>query len=102
MNFLEALGKYLMMMSPFLLLGLFVAGIIHVFLNVEKIKKYINHGTIGDIVRASLFGIPLPLCSCAVIPSVVTLRKSGVRNGPTSSFLISTPETGVDSIMVTY
>ena len=102
MNFLDALGKYLMMMAPFLLLGLFMAGVIHVFLNVEKVKKYINNGTIGDIIKASLFGIPLPLCSCSVIPSAVTLRKSGVKNGPTSSFLISTPETGIDSIMVTY
>ena len=102
MNFLAALGKYLMMMSPYLLVGLFIAGIIHVYLNVEKVKKYINNGTIGDIVKASLFGIPLPLCSCSVIPSAVTLRKAGVKNGPTSSFLISTPETGVDSIMVTY
>ena len=102
MNFLEALGKYLIMMSPFLLLGLFMAGIIHVFLNVEKVKKFINNGTVGDIIKASLFGIPLPLCSCSVIPSAVTLRKAGVKNGPTSSFLISTPETGVDSIMVTY
>ena len=102
MNFLEALGKYLIMMSPFLLLGLFMAGVIHVFLNVEKVKKFINNGTVGDIVKASLFGIPLPLCSCSVIPSAVTLRKAGVKNGPTSSFLISTPETGVDSIMVTY
>ena len=48
------------------------------------------------------WAFPLPLCSCAVIPSAVTLRKSGVKTGPTSSFLISTPETGVDSIMVTY
>jgi len=102
MNFLEALGKYLVMMSPFLLLGLFMAGIIHVFLNVEKVKNYINHGSIGDIIKAALFGIPLPLCSCSVIPSAVTLRKAGVKNGPTSSFLISTPETGIDSIMVTY
>jgi uncharacterized protein len=102
MNFLASLGKYLIMMSPFLLLGLFMAGIIHVFLNVDKVKKFINHGTIGDIFKAALFGIPLPLCSCAVIPSAVTLRKAGVKNGPTSSFLISTPETGIDSIMVTY
>ena len=102
MNFFEALGKYLIMMSPYLLIGLFMAGVIHVFLNLEKVKNYINNGTIGDIFKAALIGIPLPLCSCSVIPSAVTLRKAGVKNGPTSSFLISTPETGIDSIMVTY
>lgn len=102
MNFLSALGKYILAISPFILLGLMVAGFVHVFLSVEKIKKLINTGKIRDIFVASFLGVPLPLCSCAVIPSAVTLRKSGVKTGPTSSFLISTPETGVDSIMVTY
>ena len=102
MNFLSALGKYILAISPFILLGLMLAGFVHVFLSVEKIKKLINTGKIRDIFVASFLGVPLPLCSCAVIPSAVTLRKSGVKTGPTSSFLISTPETGVDSIMVTY
>ena len=102
MGFIEGLIKYILMISPFLLLGLLVAGVIHAYLNVEKLKGFINNGKTSDVFKAAFFGIPLPLCSCAVIPSAVTLRKSGVKNGPTSSFLISTPETGVDSILVTY
>ena len=102
MNFLISLEKYILAISPFLLLGLTVAGFVHIFLDVNKIKKLINTGKLRDVFTSAFLGIPLPLCSCAVIPSAVTLRKSGVRNGATSSFLISTPETGVDSIMVTY
>ena len=102
MNFLNALGKYLIVIAPYLLLGLIMAGVIHIFLNMDKLKSLINRGKIGDIFRAALLGVPLPLCSCAIIPTAVTLRKSGINNGPTSSFLVSTPETGLDSIMVTY
>ncbi len=102
MSFLISLEKYILAISPFLLLGLTIAGFVHIFLDVDKVKKLINTGKIRDIFMSAFLGVPLPLCSCAVIPSAVTLRKSGVRNGATSSFLISTPETGVDSIMVTY
>ena len=102
MDFLISLEKYILAISPFLLLGLTVAGFVHIFLDVNKVKKLINTGRLKDVFTSALLGIPLALCSCAVIPSAVTLRKSGVRNGATSSFLISTPETGVDSIMVTY
>ena len=102
MSFLISLEKYILAISPFLLLGLTIAGFIHIFLDVDKVKSLINTGKIKDIFVSALLGIPLPLCSCAVIPSAVTLRKAGVKNGATSSFLISTPETGVDSIMVTY
>ena len=102
MSFLISLEKYILAISPFLLLGLTIAGVVHIFLDVNKVKKLINTGKVRDIFMSAFLGVPLPLCSCAVIPSAVTLRKSGVRNGATSSFLISTPETGVDSIMVTY
>ena len=89
-------------MSPYLMLGLFVAGLIHVFISSERIKKSFGSKGIGGVFKASLLGVPLPLCSCAVIPSAVTLKKNGATNGATSAFLISTPESGVDSVMVTY
>lgn len=89
-------------MSPYLMLGLLVGGLIHVFISSEKIKKSFGAKGLAGVFKASLLGVPLPLCSCAVIPSAVTLKKNGATNGATSAFLISTPESGVDSVMVTY
>ena len=86
MSFLISLEKYILAISPFLLLGLTIAGFVHIFLDVNKVKKLINTGKVRDIFMSAFLGVPLPLCSCAVIPSAVTLRKSGVRNGATSSF----------------
>ena len=101
MGFLESLWKYLQVSSPWLLLGFFFSGVIHNFVNIASIKKHLGKG-IKSIFKAAFFGIPLPLCSCAVIPTAVTLRKQGAGNGSTSAFLISTPESGVDSIAMTY
>lgn len=88
--------------SPVLLLGLAVAGLIHGFITVDKIKKVLGGNSFGAILKAAILGIPLPLCSCGVIPAAVTIRKNGASNGATSSFLIATPESGVDSIAMTY
>ena len=100
-DFLQALWAYVTLSSPYLLLGLLLSGLIHNFVNVNFIKRHLRTG-VGSVVKASLFGIPLPLCSCAVIPTAIMLRKNGAGNGATSSFLISTPESGVDSIAMTY
>ncbi|MDP8262083.1 MAG: SO_0444 family Cu/Zn efflux transporter [Candidatus Ancaeobacter aquaticus] len=89
-------------MSPFLLLGLFFAGIIHVYVPTNKIGKSIGKKTTSSVTKAALWGIPLPLCSCGVIPAALSLRKHGASKGATLSFLVSTPETGVDSIAITY
>jgi uncharacterized membrane protein YraQ (UPF0718 family) len=102
MGFLNELWNYLITTAPILLLGLGVAGLIHGFITVERIKKVLGGNTIGSIFKAAIMGIPLPLCSCGVIPAAVTLRKSGASNGATSSFLIATPESGIDSIAMTY
>lgn len=102
MLFFESLYKYILTSAPFLLGGLLAAGVIKVFVNIETIKKYLGSNSYGSVFKAAFLGIPLPLCSCAVIPSAVTLRKSGASNGAVSSFLISTPESGVDSIFMTY
>ncbi len=89
-------------MSPYLLLGLLFAGILHVFIKKETVSKYLGKKNLKSVLIAALFGIPLPLCSCGVIPTGVAFHKEGASKGATVSFLISTPQTGIDSILVTY
>ncbi|HRZ87649.1 MAG TPA: SO_0444 family Cu/Zn efflux transporter [bacterium] len=89
-------------MSPFLLLGLFFAGVIHVYIPADKIAASVGKRSALSVIKAALWGVPLPLCSCGVIPAALSLRKHGASKGATVSFLISTPETGIDSIVVTY
>jgi uncharacterized membrane protein YraQ (UPF0718 family) len=79
-----------------------MAGILHIFVNAQTIVRYLGKGRIKSVIYAALLGIPLPLCSCAVLPTTTGLKKQGANNGAAISFLISTPETGVDSLAVTY
>ncbi|MEZ5334520.1 MAG: SO_0444 family Cu/Zn efflux transporter [Methanolobus sp.] len=90
--------------APYLFLGFAVAGILHVLVPDEKILKYLGKsaGKFRSALNASLLGIPLPLCSCGVVPTALSLKNRGATKGATLSFLISTPETGVDSIAITY
>ena len=89
-------------MAPFLLLGFVIAGILHVYIPEGAFTKWFGKKNFKSVLYASLMGIPLPLCSCGVIPTGISLHKEGASKGATVSFLISTPQTGVDSIMVTY
>lgn len=89
-------------MSPYLLLGFFFAGLLHAFMPRQKINRYFNGKPFISSLRAALFGVPLPLCSCGVIPTGTALYKNGASKGGTVSFLISTPQTGVDSILATF
>lgn len=91
-------------MAPYLFLGFTVAGLLHVFVPEGHIMKYLGSsaGKIRSALNASLMGIPIPLCSCGVVPTALSLQKRGATKGATLSFLISTPETGVDSIAITY
>lgn len=89
-------------MSPWLILGFLIAGILHVFFPDGQISKLLGSTNTRSVIRAALIGIPLPLCSCGVIPTGVSIHKNGASKGAAVSFLISTPQTGVDSIMVTY
>ncbi|SMO36554.1 hypothetical protein SAMN06265379_101289 [Saccharicrinis carchari] len=89
-------------MSPYLLLGFFFAGLLYAFMPRQKIEQYFSGNALKSSVRASIFGIPLPLCSCGVIPTGAALYKNGASKGGTVSFLISTPQTGVDSILATF
>jgi len=89
-------------MSPYLLLGFFVAGLLYIYFPKSKVQRYMGNKSLGSVINASLFGVPLPLCSCGVIPTGVSFYKNGASKGSAVSFLISTPQTGVDSILVTY
>ena len=89
-------------MSPFLLLGFLLAGLMHAFIPGQIYSRYLAKPTFSSVLYAALFGIPLPLCSCGVIPTAMSLRREGASKGAVASFLIATPQTGVDSIIATY
>ena len=89
-------------MSPYLLLGFFLAGMMHAFIPSSLYHKYLSKNSFKSVVNAAMLGIPLPLCSCGVIPTGMSLHKEGASNGAVVSFLIATPQTGVDSILATY
>jgi len=89
-------------MSPYLLFGFLIAGLLSVWINAEVVQRHLGGAGFWQVFKASLFGVPLPLCSCGVIPVSMSLRKHGASKGATVSFLLSTPQTGVDSILVTY
>ena len=89
-------------MAPYLLFGFIFAGILNEFISTEKVARHLGKSSFGSVLKAALFGIPLPLCSCGVIPPTMTLRKSGASRGSVLSFLIATPTSGVDSILATY
>lgn len=89
-------------MAPWLILGLVFAGLLKVFFPEDKVQRYMGKSNTKSAVNASLLGIPMPLCSCGVIPTGISFFKNGASRGSTNSFLISTPQTGVDSIFATY
>ena len=87
--------------SPWLLLGLLIAGLMKAWVPSEVLSKHLGQGKTA-IIKAALIGAPLPLCSCGVIPVATELRRSGASASATSSFLVATPETGIDSVSVSY
>lgn len=89
-------------MAPFLLLGFLLAGILHVWVPNHLYVPKIAKSNFASVLWAALFGVPLPICSCGVIPTSIAIRKEGASKGASVSFLISTPATGVDSILATY
>ncbi len=101
-SFWDALIMMLAEMAPYLLLGFFFAGLLRAFVPKSIYKKHLSPRTMGSVVKAAALGIPLPLCSCGVIPTSVELRREGASHGACTSFLIATPQTGVDSIAATY
>ena len=89
-------------MAPWVLGGFAVAGVLSLWLNARVVREHFGGGRFGAILKAVALGIPLPVCSCGVIPLGASLRKHGAGKGPTAAFVMSTPQTGVDSIAVTF
>ncbi len=88
--------------APYVLFGFFAAGILKAYLPEQMVAKHLGNNSASSVIKASLFGIPLPLCSCGVIPAAIELRKQGATKGASAAFLVSVPETGVDSIAITW
>jgi len=106
---IELLGKIvaeswhvLVEASPYLLFGFFVAGLLKGFVSDAYMAKHLGKKSVGSVFKAAIIGVPLPLCSCGVLPTALGLRRQGASKGATTAFMISTPETGVDSMAVTY
>ncbi|MBD77776.1 MAG: heavy metal-associated domain-containing protein [Crocinitomicaceae bacterium] len=102
MEFLETFWVILLELAPYLLLGLLIAGLLNAFVSRNFITRHLGKNNFTSVFKAALLGVPLPLCSCGVIPTGIAFKKQGASNGSTVSFLVSTPQTGVDSILVSY
>ncbi len=100
--FLDSLMSLSNAMAPYILFGLLFAGVLHEVVPESLVTKHLGKESISSVLKATLFGVPLPVCSCGVIPLATSIKKSGASRGATLSFLISTPITGVDSILATY
>jgi hypothetical protein len=101
-DILKETGILFLEMAPYLMLGLFFVGLMNLFFNKDLIIKYLGKDNFWSVLKAAIFGIPLPLCSCGVIPSAVYMSKNGASKSSVVSFLIATPQTGIDSIIATY
>ena len=88
--------------ASYILLGLLISGLLRIFLSPEAVANHLGKGRFMSVFKAAFFGIPIPLCSCGVLPAAAALKKQGANNGATTAFLIATPESGVDSIAITY
>ncbi|MDE6817906.1 MAG: permease, partial [Muribaculaceae bacterium] len=94
MEILKAIWVILCEMAPYILFGFLVAGILEVWVDRQTMARHLSGRGWRPVVKAALFGIPLPLCSCGVLPAAVALRRRGASKGATTSFLLATPQTG--------
>ena len=101
-NYVNVLLTLLNEMSPYLLFGFMAAGLLHGFVPRRMLARHLSGNGLSTVLKAVLLGVPLPLCSCGVIPTTVSLRKNGASEAASTSFLIATPQTGIDSIAATY
>jgi len=88
--------------SPYILFGILVAGLLRMFLSTDYVARNLGRGRFKPVFKAALLGVPIPLCSCGVLPAAASLKKQGASNGATTAFLISTPESGIDSIAISW
>lgn len=89
-------------MSPYILLGFLIAGLMHVFVPQKTIARHLSGRGFKAVAKAAATGIPLPLCSCGVLPAAIAMRRNGASKAASTSFLVATPQTGVDSIAATW
>ena len=99
--FFEFLWLSFLLLAPMLLLGLFLSGLIHVFISRQAVLRWLRHESLKSVTTAAAVGVPIPLCSCSVVPVVAEMRRKGASRSSCMSFLITAPETGADSILVT-
>lgn len=102
---MEILNSLILMtceMAPYILLGLLIAGLLHAFVTPNLMSRHLARPGWKSVVKAALIGVPLPLCSCGVLPTAIAMHRNGASKSATSAFLISTPQTGVDSIAATW
>lgn len=102
MELLHSLLYMLNEMSPYILLGFLIAGVMHAFISQDTFARYLSGTGLKATVKAALLGVPLPLCSCGVLPTAIGMRRNGASRAASTSFLIVTPQTGVDSIAATW
>jgi uncharacterized protein len=102
MNVLHEILGVALAAAPWLVLGLFVAGLVRAFVDDAFLRRWVGGEGPASIGRAAVIGAPLPLCSCGAIPTALTLHRAGAGRGPTTAFLIGTPGIGVDSLAITY
>lgn len=102
MEFIYSLINMLAEMAPYLLLGFLIAGILYAFVPAGFYRNHLSRENAWSVIKAALIGVPLPLCSCGVLPTAVSLHRNGASRGASTSFLIATPQTGIDSIAATY
>ncbi|PIE40575.1 MAG: hypothetical protein CSA49_07745 [Gammaproteobacteria bacterium] len=102
MEYLQNLLHLSLESAPWLVLGLVVAGVIKAFMKDDWLARQLGGNGIGAVTKSALIGAPLPLCSCSVIPVAMGIRRSGASKSSTVSFLVATPETGADSIALSY
>ncbi|MFY8283873.1 SO_0444 family Cu/Zn efflux transporter [Pseudoalteromonas sp. SSMSWG5] len=102
MDLLSNFWHLFLLSAPWLMLGLFIAGLLNVYLPANFLNRHLGKEGLWTTVKAAFIGAPMPLCSCGVIPAAIGLRRAGASKGATTAFLVSTPETGVDSVSVSY
>ena len=94
--------RFLLESAPYVIIGLVLGGLVRMFLSADTVARHLGQGRFWPVLKAALFGIPLPLCSCGVLPAAAALKRQGANNGATTAFMIATPESGLDSIAISY
>ncbi len=102
LELLKEIYRLYVEMAPYLFFGVLFVGVLNLVVNRDIISRHVGRNDFWSLAKAALLGIPLPLCSCGVIPTAAYMSKNGASSGSTVSFLISTPQTGIDSIFATY